>query len=83
MRRRCSNSRRGRISPRVMARITRNAVVPFTAALVSRTAGARGPIETNSTRALAVWNKKRLQERLFKKEPFTDEDGKVLSGFGI
>jgi transcriptional regulator MraZ len=32
---------------------------------------------------LAVWNLKRLQERLFKKEPFTDEDGKVLSGFGI
>ena len=32
---------------------------------------------------LAVWNRRRLQERLFKKEPFTDEDGKVLSGFGI
>ena len=32
---------------------------------------------------LAVWNQKRLQERLFKKEPFTDEDGKVLSEFGI
>ena len=32
---------------------------------------------------LAVWNQRRLQERLFKKEPFTDEDGKVLSGFGI
>ena len=32
---------------------------------------------------LAVWNTKRLQERLFKKEPFTDEDGKNLSGFGI
>ena len=31
---------------------------------------------------LAVWNQKRLQER-FKKEPFTDEDGRVLSGFGI
>ena len=29
---------------------------------------------------LAVWNQKRLQERLFKKEPFTDEDGRVLSG---
>src|SRR5882724_11255406 len=42
-----------------MARITRNAVVPFTATLVSRTAGAPGPIETNSTRALAVWNKKK------------------------
>jgi len=32
---------------------------------------------------LAVWNQKRLPERLFKKEPFTDEDGRVLSGFGI
>ena len=32
---------------------------------------------------LAVWNQKRLQERLFKKEPFTDEDGKVLSEYGI
>ena len=31
---------------------------------------------------LAVWNQKRLQER-FKKEPFTDEDGKLLSEFGI
>ena len=32
---------------------------------------------------LAVWNQKRLQDRLFKKEPFSDEDGRVLSGFGI
>ena len=32
---------------------------------------------------LAVWNLKRLQERLFKKEPFTEEDGRVLSEFGI
>jgi MraZ protein len=31
---------------------------------------------------LAVWNQKRLLER-FKKEPFTDEDGRNLSGFGI
>jgi MraZ protein len=31
---------------------------------------------------LAVWNLKRLQER-FKKEPFTDEDGRALSEFGI
>jgi DNA-binding transcriptional regulator/RsmH inhibitor MraZ len=31
---------------------------------------------------LAVWNQKRLQER-HKKEPFTDDDGRVLSGFGI
>jgi MraZ protein len=32
---------------------------------------------------LAVWNQKRLQERLFKKEPFSDEDGRALSEFGI
>jgi len=31
---------------------------------------------------LAVWNQKRLSER-FEKEPFTDDDGRVLSGFGI
>jgi MraZ protein len=32
---------------------------------------------------LAVWNRKRLEERLFKKEPFTEEDGRVLSQYGI
>jgi MraZ protein len=32
---------------------------------------------------LAVWNQKRLQERLFKQQPFTDEDGKALAEFGI
>src|SRR5262245_30760277 len=32
---------------------------------------------------LAVWNQKRLHERLFKKEPFTDDDGRALSEFGI
>lgn len=31
---------------------------------------------------LAVWNQKRLDDR-FKKEPFTEEDGRVLSEFGI
>ena len=31
---------------------------------------------------LAVWNLRRLQER-FKKEPFTEEDGRALSEFGI
>jgi MraZ protein len=31
---------------------------------------------------LEVWNQKRLAER-FKKDPFTEEDGKALSGFGI
>ena len=32
---------------------------------------------------LAVWNLRRLQERLFKKEPFTDEDGRLLAEYGI
>ena len=32
---------------------------------------------------LAVWNQKRLHERLFKREPFTDEDGRVLAEYGI
>ena len=32
---------------------------------------------------MAVWNRRRLEERLFKKEPFTDEDGRVLSELGI
>ncbi len=32
---------------------------------------------------LAVWNQKRLHERLFKKEPFTDEDGRLLAEYGI
>ena len=31
---------------------------------------------------LEVWNQKRLVER-FKKEPFTEEDGRALSEFGI
>ena len=32
---------------------------------------------------LAVWNLKRLQDRLFKKEPFTEEDGRLLAEYGI
>lgn len=32
---------------------------------------------------LAIWNQKRLHERLFKTERFTEEDGRVLSEFGI
>lgn len=31
---------------------------------------------------LAIWNLRRLQER-FKKEPFSEEDGRALSEFGI
>ena len=30
---------------------------------------------------LAVWNQKRLFER-FKKEPFTEDDGRVLAEYG-
>lgn len=32
---------------------------------------------------LALWNQKRLHERLFKREPFTEDDGRVLAEFGI
>jgi len=32
---------------------------------------------------LAIWNQKRLLDRLFKQEPFTEEDGRVLAEYGI
>jgi MraZ protein len=32
---------------------------------------------------LAIWNLKRLQDRLFKREPFTEEDGRLLAEHGI
>ena len=32
---------------------------------------------------MALWNLKRLQKRLFELEPFTEEDGRALSEFGI
>jgi MraZ protein len=32
---------------------------------------------------LAVWNQRRLTERLFEQEPFTEEDGRALAEFGI
>jgi MraZ protein len=32
---------------------------------------------------LAVWNQKRLVERLFKKEPFSEDDGRALAEYGI
>jgi MraZ protein len=32
---------------------------------------------------LAVWNLKRIHERLFEREPFTEEDGRLLAGYGI
>jgi hypothetical protein len=50
---------RGRINPKVMAMMIRNAVAPLVAMLVSRAAGALGPIETNSTRPAAALNSKK------------------------
>jgi hypothetical protein len=50
---------RGRISPKVIAMMIRNAVAQFVAMPVSRAAGALGPIETNSTRPVAALNKKK------------------------
>lgn len=32
---------------------------------------------------VAVWNSKRLEERLFEKDPFTEDDAKHLAEFGI
>ncbi len=32
---------------------------------------------------LAVWNGARLREKLFQKDPFTDDDGRALAEFGI
>ena len=32
---------------------------------------------------LAIWNQERLRERLFEREPFTDEDGRILAEHGI
>jgi hypothetical protein len=50
---------RDRINPKVMAMMIRNAVAPFAAMVVSRLAGAAGPIETNSMTHLAAWNRKK------------------------
>src|ERR1700730_1744205 len=50
---------RGRISPKVIAMMIRNAVVLLLTMLVSRAAGAPGPIETNSTRPVAALNRKK------------------------
>ena len=56
---RSSSSMRGRISPKVMASITRNDVAPFAAMFVSRVTGACDPLEANSTRALATSNRRK------------------------
>jgi MraZ protein len=52
--------------------------------LLRETAAMAGEVSVlGQQNHLAVWNQKRLTERLFKKDPFTDEDGRLLSGFGI
>ena len=52
--------------------------------LLRESAGMTGEVSVLGLQNhLAVWNQKRLSDRLFKKEPFTDDDGRVLSGFGI
>lgn len=32
---------------------------------------------------LALWNQKRLRERLFEKEPFTEDDGRAVAELGV
>jgi len=52
--------------------------------LLRETAAMSGEVSVlGQQNHLAVWNQRRLSERLFKKEPFTDEDGKVLAEHGI
>jgi len=52
--------------------------------LLRETAAMAGEVSVlGQQNHLAVWNQKRLLDRLFKKEPFTDEDGRLLSEYGI
>jgi MraZ protein len=52
--------------------------------MLRETAGMTGEVSVLGLQNhLAVWNLRRLQERLFKKEPFTEEDGRALSELGI
>lgn len=52
--------------------------------LLRESAGMAGEVSVLGLQNhLAVWNLKRLQERLFKKEPFSDEDGRLLAEYGI
>jgi MraZ protein len=52
--------------------------------LLRETAAMAGEVSVlGQQNYLAVWNLKRLQDRLFKKEPFTEEDAKVLAEHGI
>jgi hypothetical protein len=54
---------RGRISPKVMVMMIRNAVAPFVAMLVSRAAGALGPIKTALLHAIAETTGKAVRPR--------------------
>jgi len=52
--------------------------------MLRETAGMAGDVSVLGLHNhLGVWNLTRLKERLFKKEPFTEEDGRVLSELGI
>jgi MraZ protein len=52
--------------------------------LLREAAGMSGEVSVlGQHNHLAVWNEERLQERLFKQQPFTDDDGKALAEFGI
>jgi MraZ protein len=52
--------------------------------LLRETAGMSGDVSVLGLQNhLGVWNTKRLHERLFKREPFTEEDGKILAEHGI
>lgn len=52
--------------------------------LLRESAGIQGDVSVLGLQnQLAVWDHERLRERLFTKEPFTDEDGRNLSEFGI
>lgn len=52
--------------------------------LLRETAAMAGEVSVlGQQNHLAVWNRKRLEERLFKKEPFTEEDGRLLAEHGI
>ena len=52
--------------------------------LLRETAAMAGEVSVlGQQNHLAVWSRKRLEERLFKKEPFTEEDGRLLAEHGI
>ncbi|HEY7513930.1 MAG TPA: division/cell wall cluster transcriptional repressor MraZ [Vicinamibacteria bacterium] len=52
--------------------------------LLRESAGMAGEVSVlGQHNHLAVWNQQRLEERLFKQQPFTDDDGKALAEFGI